>query len=92
VKEDLMQRKRKYLLMPKKELTERCLLIEEEIERSHSIIKEVREDLYNRLDKIKDYLKQVHIETQKGILSSNNLIFENIERLCEGKEILKGEE
>jgi hypothetical protein len=47
-----------------------------------------REDLYNRFYKIKDYLKQVHIETQKGILSSNNLIWENIERLCDGKDIL----
>ena len=41
-----------------------------------------------RFYKIKDYLRQVHIEMQNGILSSNNLIWENIERLCDGKDIL----
>ena len=50
-----------------------------------------REDLYNRFYKIKDYLRQVHIEMQNGILSSDNLIWENIERLCDGKEILDKE-
>lgn len=51
-----------------------------------------REDLYNRFYKIKDYLRQVHIEMQNGILSSNNLIWENIERLCDGKGILGSDE
>lgn len=47
------------------------------------------DDLQQRFDKIKNYLKQVHIEQQNGILSSNNLIWENIERLCDGLEILR---
>ena len=42
-----MQRKRRYLLTPKKELAERCLLIEQEIERLNNIIKEVREKVDN---------------------------------------------
>ena len=46
------------------------------------------ERLNNIPNKIKEYLKQVHIETQNGILSSNNLIWENIERLCDGKDII----
>lgn len=70
MKENLMQRKRKYLLMPKKELTERCLLIEEEIERLHSIIKEVREylpklrvspsyELDDKIDNLEEILDKV---------------------------------
>ena len=46
------------------------------------------ERLNNIPNKIKEYLKQVHIETQNGILSSNNLIWGNIERLCDGKDII----
>lgn len=53
----------------------------------YSQIKEI-ERLKNIPNKIKEYLKQVHIETQNGILSSNNLIWENIERLCDGKDII----
>lgn len=46
-------------------------------------------DMYlERLNKIKEYLKQVHIEQQQGILSSNNLIWDNIVRLCDGLELL----
>lgn len=48
------------------------------------------DDLQQRFAKIKDYLKQVHIEQQNGILSSNNLIWDNIIRLCEGLEIIRG--
>lgn len=44
------------------------------------------------LEKIKEYLKQIHNETQHGILSSNSLIWENIERLCDGKDILGSDE
>lgn len=43
-----------------------------------------------RFKKIKEYLIQIHNETQHGILSSNDLIWTNIERLCDGKEVLKG--
>ena len=46
------------------------------------------EKLKNIPNKIKEYLKQVHIETQNGILSNNNLIWENIKRLCDGKNII----
>ena len=46
-------------------------------------------ELQNRLNKIKEYLKQVHYETKHGILSSNDLIYENIERLCDGKDLIK---
>ena len=49
-----------------------------------------REDLCNRFYKIKDYLQQVHDEQQHGILSSHYLIWTNIERLCDGKDILLG--
>lgn len=49
-------------------------------------------NLKSRFEKITDYLHQVHDETQKGILSSNNLIYENIERLCVGLDILKEKE
>lgn len=45
--------------------------------------------LEQRFNNIKDYLKQIHNETNHGILSSNNLIWENIERLCDGAELLK---
>ena len=45
MKENLMQRKRRYLLTPKKELAERCLLIEQELNKLHSIIKEVKSQL-----------------------------------------------
>lgn len=59
-----------------------------------ALIKEQREEndeLKQRLDKIKNYLKQVHMETKNGILSSNSLIWENIKRLCDGKDILENE-
>lgn len=49
-----------------------------------------REDLYNRFYKIKDYLQQVHDEQQHGTLSSHYLIWTNIERLCDGNDILEG--
>lgn len=49
-------------------------------------------NLKSRFEKIEDYLHEVHDETQKGILSSNNLIYENIERLCVGLDILKEKE
>ena len=39
---------------------------------------------------IKDYLQQVHDEQQHGILSSHYLIWTNIERLCEGKDLIRG--
>jgi len=45
MEENLMQRKRRYLLTPKKELAERCLLIEQELNKLHSIIKEVKSQL-----------------------------------------------
>lgn len=43
-----------------------------------------------RLEMVKDYLKQVQYEQQHGVLSSNHLIFENINRLCDGKDLIKG--
>lgn len=49
-------------------------------------------NLKSRFEKITDYLQQVHDETQKGILSSNYLIWANIERLCDGLDILKEKE
>ena len=63
-----------------------------EVERLTLSYKDELEDLENlgdRLNKIKEYLKQIHIEQQHGILSSNNLIWTNIERLCDGLEILE---
>lgn len=58
-----------------------------------SIIHYLKEykDFQLRFDKLKDYLRQVHKEAQSGILSSNNLIWENIERLCDGLDILEKE-
>lgn len=50
---------------------------------------EENEDYKSRCDKIKNYLKQVHYEQQHGILSSNNLIYGNIIRLCDGEELIK---
>lgn len=50
------------------------------------------ERLQKRLDDIKNYLKQVHEETNHGIISSEYLIFLNIERLCDGKDLIKEEE
>ena len=47
-----------------------------------------RELLYNRLYEIKDYLKQIRRENQKGILSSYSLIEDNIVRLCNGEKLL----
>ena len=47
------------------------------------------ERLNKRFDAIKDYLKQIREENQKGILSSYNLIEDNIIRLCDGEK-LKG--
>lgn len=55
-------------------------------------LEKIKEDYESRFNKIKEYLKQVHIEQQNGILSSNNLIWENITRLCDGLEILGVEE
>ena len=68
-----------------------CALFEKSVSylaERNALFKE-RESLYNRLYKIKDYLKQVHEEQQHGILSSYYLIWENITRLCEGKELVK---
>lgn len=45
--------------------------------------------LQQRFENIKKYLKQVHNELQCGIVSSNSLIYENIERLCDGKRLAK---
>lgn len=71
-----------------KEMDKRLDEREQEIEE----LQQAKDDLQQRFAKIKDYLKQIHIEQQKGILSSNNLIWENIERLCDGLEILGGKE
>lgn len=53
----------------------------------HKKDKEI-DQLEERFDKIKNYLKQVHYEQQHGILSSNNLIYDNIIRLCDGEELI----
>lgn len=47
-----------------------------------------RELLHNSLYEIKDYLKRIREENQKGILSSYSLIEDNIIRLCNGEKIL----
>lgn len=65
-------------------------ILEENIDDINYLLYE-KKKLELRCNKIKDYLKQIHIEQQNGILSSNNLIWENIERLCDGKEIIKNE-
>lgn len=44
----------------------------------------------SRFDKIKQYLKQIREERQHGILSSYNLIEDNLIRLCDGDDILGG--
>ena len=63
-------------------------ILEENIDDINYLLYE-KKKLELRFNKIKKYLKQVHIEQQNGILSSNNLIWENITRLCDGLEILE---
>ena len=46
-------------------------------------------DYRDRLAKIQEYLRTIHKEARYGILSSENLIYENINRLCEGKDLIK---
>lgn len=53
----------------------------DENERLHSLYEE-------RCRKIKDYLKLIREDNQKGILCSYNLIEDNITRLCDGLDIL----
>lgn len=76
-----------------KEMVENCVYEEENLvcmnsEHYRKMINTMS-NFQTRLDKIKDYLKQVHFETQHGILSSNYLIWTNIERLCDGLDILE---
>ena len=51
-----------------------------------------KKELQKRLDDIKNYLKQVHYERNHGIISSDYLIYNNIVRLCDGFNIIEGEE
>lgn len=45
-------------------------------------------DYEERCRKIKDYLKLIREDNQKGMLCSYNLIEDNITRLCDGLDIL----
>ena len=63
----------------------------DELKEENDRLEDFNEELMERLNYIKEYIRQIRIDKQKGIVYSYNSIEDNLIKLCEGKEIIEGE-